>query len=196
MESSITSPQEPLQQVTGKRFGIRAGAYVIDVIVIWIVSLTLSFIAGIILGLVLAVLGREINFVDNQSSGLNLLIGFILSTFYFMIFEWLFGATPGKLVLGMRVIMENGELCTLRASFVRALLRLVDGFFFGLPALSSMKEPLFQRIGDKSAETIVVGAKDTFIQRSREWWWFLIALGIYLVVDTIFIAFQILSTLL
>jgi hypothetical protein len=48
-----------------------------------------------------------------------------------------------------------------------------------------MHPPLYQRVGDKSAKTIVVGAKDAMIQRPRAWWWFLIASGLYLLLDTI-----------
>lgn len=190
MESPMLSTQEPQSQVKGKGFGIRAGAYIIDVIAIWIISLSTSFIIGIFLGIVLVIIGREPNFASDQMTILNYLIGFVLSTLYFAIFEWLYGATPGKLILGMRVVMDDGKPCTFVAAILRAILRLVDGFFFGLPALSSMKEPLLQRIGDKSAKTIVVDAKDSFIQRPREWWWTLIALGIYLGIDTVMTVIQ------
>jgi len=195
MESPIMSAQDLSHQVKGKGFGVRAGAYIIDIIVIWIISLANSFIVGIVLGIVFIILGQSPNFADNQLTAVNFLIGFVVSTLYFTIFEWLHGATPGKLILGMRVVMEDGKPCTFGAAIIRALLRLVDGFFFGLPALSSMKEPLQQRIGDKSAKTIVIDAKDSFIQQPREWWWLLIALGIYLGVDTVTTVIQALGAL-
>ena len=165
METPISLSQEPSSTLKGKGFGVRAGAYIIDAIVIAIASFAISFIIGIILGIVFVATGRNINFADGRSIGLNILVGIILSTLYFIIFEWLYGATPGKLILSMRVIMEDGKPCSLGAATIRALLRYVDGFLFGIPALSSMKEPLLQRIGDRSAKTIVVGSKD-FISSS------------------------------
>ncbi len=180
MEISVTSSPEPTRQVIGKGFGVRAGAYVIDVIALWIITIMASFTIGITLGIVFMVIGRELAFAEQQWRGLDLLIGLVMSTLYFIVFEWLYGATPGKLILGMRVIMEDGRNCTFRAACIRALLRYIDGLLFGIPAYTSMKEPLLQRIGDKSAKTIVVGAKDSFIQHGREWWWFLLALGVYL----------------
>jgi hypothetical protein len=56
-----------------------------------------------------------------------------------------------------------------------------------------MDKPLYQRIGDKSAKTIVVGSRDAIIQKPRAWWWFLIAAGIYLVLDAIWNVFLIVS---
>lgn len=58
-----------------------------------------------------------------------------------------------------------------------------------------MKEPLLQRIGDKAARTIVVGAKDQFIQRAREWWWFAVAAVIYLGIEVVAALVQTISLL-
>jgi uncharacterized RDD family membrane protein YckC len=180
METSIDPFQEPLSQVTGKGFGIRVGAYLIDVVVIWIVTLSVSFIVGVGVGIVAILTGRQIISGAQTSTALNFLLGLILSTVYFTVFAWLYGASPGKLFLSMRVVMEDGTPCTFKAAFIRALLLYIDGLFFGLPAYSSMKAPLQQRIGDKSAKTLVVDSKDTMIQEAPAWWWFLIAFGIYL----------------
>ncbi len=195
MEISVTSPQELTHPVRGKGFGVRAGAYVIDVAVIWIITIAISFIMGIILGIVFLAMGRELIFAEQQVRAFDFLIGFITSTLYFIIFEWLCGATPGKLLLGMRVIMEDGKNCTFGAACIRALLRYIDGLLFGIPAYASMKEPLLQRIGDKAAKTIVVGAKDSFIKNAREWWWFILALGVYLGMETVASLIQMISML-
>jgi hypothetical protein len=48
-----------------------------------------------------------------------------------------------------------------------------------------MKAPLYQRIGDKSAKTIVVGAGDPIIRESRDGGWFFVALVIYLAFNTV-----------
>ena len=111
----------------------------------------------------------------------------VLSIVYFTIFEWLYGATLGKLILGLRVVKESGEPCDFRVSFVRALYRFIDGLFFGIPAYRSMKSPLYQRIGDKKAQTVVVGSKEPIIQAPRAWWWFLVATVLYLTTATVLV---------
>jgi uncharacterized RDD family membrane protein YckC len=195
MELSLAASSETVRPVTGKGFWVRAGAYVLDVIALWITSVVISVVVGIFLGFAFAVMGRELVFAEGQMRPVDLLIGAISSTLYFIAFEWLYGATPGKLILGMRVIMESGRNCTLGAACIRALLRYIDGLIFAIPAYVSMKEPLLQRIGDKAARTIVVGAKDQFIQRAREWWWFAVAAAIYLGIEVVAALVQTISLL-
>ena len=180
METPIVPFQQSPSQITGKGFGIRVGAYIIDVVVIWIVTLTVSFIVGIGIGIVAILTGRQIASDGGTSPIINFILGLILSTMYFTVFAWLYGASPGKLFLSMRVVMEDGTPCTFRAAFVRALYIYIDGIFFGIPAYSSMKEPLQQRLGDKSAKTLVVDSKNIMIQSAPAWWWFLIAFGMYI----------------
>lgn len=169
----------PLQsyqvQVEGKKFGIRALAYIIDLVIIYIGIYAISILVGLTVGIFLAITGREYEVLEESNQCLNLIIGIIQGTMHFTFFEWLYGATPGKLILGMRVVKETGEPCDFKAAFIRSLLRYIDGLFFGIPAYASMKPPLYQRIGDKDAKTLVVGSKDAIIRQRREWWWLLIA---------------------
>jgi len=188
---------QPLQgttvQVTGKGFGIRAWAYVIDVIVLWIMTLGISFMVGVGIAIISLGSGREIKLGAEPSTGWNLIVGVILSTIYFLVFEWLYGASPGKLFLSLRVVMEDGSPCTFKAALIRGLARYIDGLLFGLPAYSSMKAPLFQRIGDKPAKTLVVGSNDLVIQQARPWWWFLLALGVFLALHLLVSVVQIIT---
>lgn len=101
---------------------------------------------------------------------------------YFVIFEWLAGATPSKLLHKMRVVKIDGAPCGPLAALVRALMRLVDGFFFGIVAAISMSPPLHQRLGDRLARTVVVAAGDPLIRQPRAWRRILVALVVYLVI--------------
>jgi uncharacterized RDD family membrane protein YckC len=180
----IALPATPLPAapalVTGKKFGIRAAAYIIDNIFGLVVTLVISLCVGFTVGLVMAMLRQRIS-VDPQTPWvLSIVVGLIVGALFNTIYEWLYGATPGKLILGLRVVMENGEPCGFMPAFKRAWLLYIDGLFFGLVGYQSMKPPLYQRLGDKSAKTIVVGSKDAVIQRPRAWWWFLAATGVYL----------------
>lgn len=170
-------------QVVGKGFWIRAPAYIIDVLFAGGLNYAAGTLGGLALSTVLRIVfmstGRKFYFDGESVLCLSLIDGLVLGVLYFVIFERLYGATLGKLVLGLRVIKESGELCDLRAAFIRALYRFVDGFFFAIPAYLSMKSLLCQRIGDKKAQTIVVGSKEPIIQRPRAWWWFPVAVALY-----------------
>jgi hypothetical protein len=68
------------------------------------------------------------------------------------------GQSPGKKIMGIRVVRSDGSPINPGASFVRNLLRFADtfmGFFF--IALASMTvSPGFKRIGDLAADTLVI----------------------------------------
>jgi uncharacterized RDD family membrane protein YckC len=67
------------------------------------------------------------------------------------------GRTPGKRVLGLRVVMADGGAVGLRASAVRNLLRLIEGLPLSyLPAIVSiLLTRNNQRLGDLAANTVV-----------------------------------------
>jgi uncharacterized RDD family membrane protein YckC len=85
--------------------------------------------------------------------GLALAAGFL----YFWLAEGLFGATLGKAVLDIQVRRKDASGCTLAASLVRNLARLIDGlFFYLLGFFVALFSRLRQRVGDHLAGTVVV----------------------------------------
>lgn len=157
--------------VEGKGFGPRAGAYIIDSLIIVIGNNVVGFIFGLVLGVILTILEQPLSLNEQRLQLVQLVGGLGLTLLYYTLFEGFIGASIGKLLLGMRVVKIDGSHCGFRAALVRALWRLVDGLFFGVIAYSSMKEtPLQQRFGDKYAKTIVVGHQDPFIQSQRPVW--------------------------
>jgi hypothetical protein len=60
---------------------------------------------------------------------------------------------------------------------------LIDAILFGLVAYQAMKPPWYQRNGDKSAHTLVVGAKDPFIRQTPDWWKLLLAAAAFLILS-------------
>ena len=110
---------------------------------------------------------------------MDFVMSLILNVIYFTIFETLYGASPGKIILGMRVVQMNGQPCSIGKAFVRAMMRFIDGFIFGAIAAVNMKPPFQQRPGDKLASTIVVDSDNPLIQVQRPWWMALIAGLIY-----------------
>ncbi len=88
---------------------------------------------------------------------------FVIFAGYFVAFEWLWnGQTPGKRLLKLRVIREDGRPITFWESLARNLLRIFDavpGFF--LPVYSIGLITIFlsrrdQRIGDLFSGTVVI----------------------------------------
>jgi uncharacterized RDD family membrane protein YckC len=78
---------------------------------------------------------------------------------YFVFFEAVMrGQTPGKKAMKIRVIRDDGTPVTLNEVLVRNILRLVDFLpvLYGLGGLVMFLNPLYKRLGDLAAGTIVV----------------------------------------
>lgn len=91
--------------------------------------------------------------------GMAAIIAFVLEWFYPVLFELAPGAaTPGKRLLGLRVVMADGLPVTPSASVLRNLLRAVDflPFLYLLGGLTMLARSDFRRLGDLVAQTLVV----------------------------------------
>lgn len=92
-----------------------------------------------------------------------IVVVFLIFAGYFVIFEWLWnGQTPGKRLLKLRVIREDGRPITFWEALARNLLRIFDAVpGFVVPVYSIGLIAIFlsgrdQRIGDVFAGTVVV----------------------------------------
>jgi uncharacterized RDD family membrane protein YckC len=84
---------------------------------------------------------------------------FVLFFGYFIVFEWRFnGRTPGKRLLGIRVVRDGGFPMDFTASVVRNVVRVLEfGFgFYTISAIATLLSPRNRRLGDMAAGTIVV----------------------------------------
>lgn len=85
------------------------------------------------------------------------LLFLVLFPAYWIVPEWLFGATLGKVVMGLRVVGTSGEPCSLEQSLKRNVLRLVDFVAAYLVAyLVARSNARRQRLGDLWARTMVI----------------------------------------
>src|SRR5439155_26337723 len=78
---------------------------------------------------------------------------------YFLVFEWLWHRqTPGKRLLGIRVIQWRGTGIAFYQSAVRNLLRIVDAlpFFYAVAGVVAACNRFQRRLGDFAANTLVV----------------------------------------
>lgn len=118
----------------------------------WLLDALIKLVAMMLGALVLALFG---NFGDAlYAIGL-----FVLLWFYNVLFEvFNHGATPGKSLVGLRVMNANGTPVGWSGSVIRNLVRAVDVlpgcYAFGCASVLLSKD--FQRLGDLAANTLVV----------------------------------------
>jgi uncharacterized RDD family membrane protein YckC len=110
-------------------------------------------------GLVLGVLFLVLAFFGELGVGLGSILMFVVSWWYMVLFEVLNqGRSPGKQLMKLRVVQDDGRPIGWSASLIRNLLRFVDmlpfGYTFG--AVSCLQHPAFKRLGDIAAGTLVV----------------------------------------
>ncbi len=128
----------------------RAVAYLID----------LAIRGAIVLVIVLVLQLVEIGVgFDGMSTGATLVAIFLLDWFYYVLFETLWsGRSPGKRALRLRVVGQDGRSLTVLDSVLRNLLRAADflpfGYAVGLVVVAG--DPMFRRLGDMVAGTVVV----------------------------------------
>lgn len=85
---------------------------------------------------------------------------FVWAVFLLLIFSWTegkWGLTPGKWLVGIRVVGTDLEPCGFGRALLRNFLKLVDGFFnfmVGMLIVTFTKD--WQRVGDMAARTIVI----------------------------------------
>jgi uncharacterized RDD family membrane protein YckC len=84
---------------------------------------------------------------------------FVIFYGYFIVFETLWnGQTPGKKLLGLRVVRDGGYPIDFGASLIRNLIRVGEQLlgYYILAAISALISPENKRLGDLAAGTIVV----------------------------------------
>jgi uncharacterized RDD family membrane protein YckC len=129
---------------------LRIAAYLLDMLI----RLGVLLVGGLVVSLAGIAIGGRV------ASGMMLLVWFLLDWLYPVFFEaGKRGATPGKRMLGLRVVQTNGSPITLGQAIVRNFLRFIDGmpaFTYGFGLTSCLATKRFQRLGDLAAGTVVV----------------------------------------
>ncbi len=82
----------------------------------------------------------------------------LIPVFYHPVCEQLWGGSLGKRILGMRVVMQNGESVSIGASILRWLLYFVDSIM-ALGLLTMLCNKKNMRIGDLAAGSIVINTR-------------------------------------
>lgn len=110
-------------------------------------------------GLILMVMFIILGLLGQFGMGLGTILLFLVTWWYMVLFEvFNQGRSPGKQMLGLRVVHDDGTPIGWAASLTRNLLRFVDILPFGytLGIISCLNHPAFKRLGDIAAGTLVV----------------------------------------
>lgn len=144
----------------GNRFLAVAIDHFIQFLSVFLASWFFIWISGV---------GNTANFesgileMPSWSIAIMLVVVFLLFSGYFIFFEWIWnGQTPGKRLLKLRVIREDGRPITLWEAISRNILRIVDAIpGFSFPIYSVGLIAIFlnsrdQRVGDIFSGTVVI----------------------------------------
>jgi uncharacterized membrane protein len=120
----------------------RIGAYFTDVLLVGSLAILFYFL------------------IPSSFSTLFILFVFFFSIhfLYFTFFEYLYGATPGKYLLGMRLIGDHGNTVTFIGIFTRNIIRFWELMlgFYSISLLMILLSPWKQRLGDRLGHVLVV----------------------------------------
>jgi uncharacterized RDD family membrane protein YckC len=126
-------------------------------IIAYIVDMFLQSIGAIVIAVILSIFKISGNWVIYLAM-------FAMMWFYMVIFELLIaGRTPGKLIMGLQVVLGDGSPITIPASLLRNLLRAFD-FFFGIGFIVPLLNNGFRRLGDIVAGTLVVYSPERLVR--------------------------------
>jgi len=108
--------------------------------------------------------GEQLTNAPKWVKAVMILVVFLIISSYFVFFEWLWnGQTPGKRLMKLRVIREDGRPITFWEAAVRNLLRTFDMMpapFYSIGLISVFLSLSDQRVGDMVAGTVVVRERE------------------------------------
>lgn len=153
----IAAGRKPYASLTRRAF-----AQIIDAL---IMLLPVALIMGLLMS---SFFGSDDPFSFMQTGFLKM-FAIIIGAFFWMllcivifsVMEGSLGYSPGKRVLGIRVLGTDLQLCGFWRALIRNLLMFVDGFFNFLVGIMVVAlNEHWQRVGDMAARTIVVDTKE------------------------------------
>lgn len=159
----ILTPENVHLEYEAAGFGSRYAAAFIDIFIQSVISLIISICASILRSDSISDIFKSANSQLNQFFvAILIVLNFVIFLGYFIIFEMaLNGQTPGKKLLRLRVIKENGEPVGIWESLVRNIVKILDY----IPILNFIDlfilifSDKYKRIGDYAASTIVIKVK-------------------------------------
>lgn len=165
---TIDTPEQIALEFPLAGVGSRSLAMVMDSLIQGGITLVLLLVGGL-LGIGLGSVVRRTTGADAEKIGLWVFAVVVLLLFsawygYFALFEIIWrGQTPGKRMIGLRVISVSGRPITPLQAILRNLLRIVDQLpaLYAVGIISVLVSARNQRLGDIAAGTVVVREQAT-----------------------------------
>lgn len=120
-------------------FWIRLLACILDAIIIGIPALILNLIFIFIIG------------IEPFQYLVQLAV-----TIFIIYMDGIHGGTPGKLIVGVRIVNEQGEYIGIPTAILRYIGKILSGIILGIGYLMIAWDPKKQGLHDKIAETYVI----------------------------------------
>jgi uncharacterized RDD family membrane protein YckC len=124
-----------------------------------IVDSTLIIFGQALLLYPLSLVAGVTDFSDSVAVAIGAALSFVIVWGYYIVFELLWnGQSPGKRLVGLRVLREGGRPITFLAAAIRNIVRLVDflPLLYGVGVVVMFVDQGARRLGDFAAGTIVV----------------------------------------
>jgi uncharacterized RDD family membrane protein YckC len=131
-------------------FWIRFGARVIDVVILWVVNTLLSFVPG----LMIAKGNSRVGVLALQAA--LYLIQFLIGLCYTTWFLGRYGATPGKMACGLRVVTASGGKVSYARACARHFADVLNWFTFLIGYLMAAFDDEKRALHDHICNTRVV----------------------------------------
>lgn len=154
--AAVEQPPQPApRMLKGAGVGVRFIATVIDIVVM---SILISYITKPLPPLIVSI-GNGM-----PLKGIAFWIALLIIFVYYLAMEAWLGGTAGKLLLGLKVVMQDGTKATFDAVAIRTFLRVIDALpiivlYLGA-AIFVWRSPINQRFGDRLARTLVVSQRE------------------------------------
>jgi uncharacterized RDD family membrane protein YckC len=155
--------------MTVRRYGgfwRRLLAFIVDEIILYFVTLALFLVGLLAMGLRGEKVSRIMSSPDNLMQGMGgtgllyMAASMLAAMAYFTWFHGTLGRTPGKMLMGLRVIQASGDPMTPGVAFLRWVGYLISAIPFSLGFLWVAFDRRKQGWHDKIAMTLVIRKED------------------------------------
>lgn len=154
----ITTPEQVSINFKIAGLGSRASANIIDWVILILINVGITF-SLIKFSEAYPNTDPLSEAASSYLTAIMIVLLFLLLWGYFVFFEFFSsGRTPGKMIVGIKVIQDNGQSITFLASAVRNLFRIIDFLpvLFLLGIIMIFLHSRHKRIGDLAAGTLVI----------------------------------------
>lgn len=158
---SIETPENVAFGYTVAGLGSRFLAAVVDTLIILVLQILVN-VTVVLIAVNVFRIRLSADELDQSLAWLLAVMGLLAFAFFwgfYIFFELLWnGQSPGKRLVGLRVIRKDGTPITLTESFVRNLVRLIDFLpaYYGVGVVAMFIDEQSRRLGDMAAGTLVV----------------------------------------